>query len=291
MRFSPGFAVLALQLPSVLRELVTTALLALSSASTNAHPGARPGESFTFSFSINSIEAGRARMVVGKPVLRLGRSLVGVRAQAETLPWLTLIASFNDEYTLSIDEKTLLPVELERIERGTRQRRIKTAVDGEGRQAQVSVTPPPPKGGRRDLQFVSAVRDPIAALFALRSIPSTGWAPMKFLVLDGIALWQVSLSSSHNEKLRLEHDQPGSPGHAAVRFDGMAQRLDDKGQPTKKPERHLSVWLSTDRDRALLRAETETDIGMASVELTGYQPPNRRRDGTLIELPGIQIDR
>src|SRR5712692_8810513 len=74
------------------------------------HPGARPGEAFTFKFSVGPVESGRARMSVGSPGTRDGRHVIAARGEAETSPWLSVMARIKDEYQLVFDPRTLLPL-------------------------------------------------------------------------------------------------------------------------------------------------------------------------------------
>src|SRR5438105_4792706 len=86
-------------------------LLTLAAPAAAAHSGALPGEAFTFKFSVGPIESGRARMSVGLPVENDGRRLLAVHGQAETLPWLALVARMNHDYQLVLDTGTPIPVE------------------------------------------------------------------------------------------------------------------------------------------------------------------------------------
>src|SRR5690348_8438913 len=92
--------------------------------------GCRPGEAATFKFSVGPVESGRARMSVGRPTRKDGRTVVAVHGQAETSPWLQLLVRLNDDYQLVLDATTLLPIEVREVERGMRERRIDAQLDG-----------------------------------------------------------------------------------------------------------------------------------------------------------------
>src|SRR5438105_2926695 len=78
--------------------------------------GVRPGEAFTFRFSVGPVESGRARMSVGDMMERDGRKLLAVHGQAETSKWLKAMVKLDDDYKLVLDSHTLLPVEIESVE-------------------------------------------------------------------------------------------------------------------------------------------------------------------------------
>lgn len=231
-------------------------------------PGARPGEAFTFKFSVGPIEGGRARMSVGHPRSENGRQLIAVHGQAETSTWLKSIMPLNDDYQLIFDARTLLPTKVVSLERGVRQRRIETKLDG--RRAELDVKAQTSEHGVKILPEV--VRDPLSALFALRAAPLKDGQVLHEMVLDGLALWRVKLSVHRGERIQL--GATGKP-RAAIRIDAELTPIDASGRAVKRPQRHLSLWLSDDPTRVLLRLEADTDMGRCALELTSYLPPQR----------------
>src|SRR5581483_746092 len=231
-------------------------------------------------------ESGRARMSVGLPTTRAGKRLVAVHGQAETAKWLQLMVRLDDDYRLIYDAATLLPVEVVSVERGVRERRIASKVDG--RRADIDVQAKRDAGrARRTLPNV--VRDPLSALFALRAAPLADGARLGLDVLDGAALWRVRLEVHRGEKVRLERNGDDARSRVAIRVDGELRRIDDLGRELGGAPRHLQVWLSDDAERLLLLVEGDTDLGRASLELTSYTPPPgapRRREPAP-SLPGL----
>jgi hypothetical protein len=226
--------------------------------------GLRSGEAFTFRFSVGPVESGRARMSVGFPVEKNGRRLLAVHGQAETLPWLSIVARMNDDYRLLLDADTLLPVEIVSTEQGMRERRIETVVTG--RMVDISLSSKKESGKTRG-RLPGDARDPLSALFAVRAAPLADGDTLEMLIVDGMALWR-SRMQVRRERVRLENDEHS---RAAVRLDGENQRLDGAGKPAPQPPRHYTVWLSDDAARVLLRMEADTDLGRAALELTSYQ--------------------
>src|SRR5581483_6814112 len=172
-------------------------LLAFSTAAIAA-PGARPGEAFTFKFSVGPVESGRARMSVAKTRER-GRPALSVRGQAETLPWLKLLARLDDDYHLIVDASTWLPLKVLSVERGMRQRTIESKIDG--RQAELA------EGKTRSQRHLpTAVRDPLSQLFALRAAQLADGERIEQDILDGHALWHAALEIHRGDKVFLEAD-------------------------------------------------------------------------------------
>jgi len=252
------------------------------------HPGARPGEAFTFKFSLGPVEGGRARMSVGKPVARRGRHVIAVHGQAETTAFVRVLARIEDDYQLVFDTANLLPLTVAEHERGLRERRINvTHVDG--RTADVEFwSPEKQKKGRHLMTRIA--RDPLSSFFALRALPLTEGQTIDLDVLDGNALWRVTLKAHHGERVRLESGAGESRSRAAIRIDGVAHRIEDNGRPRAGVgPRNMTIWLSDDDDRVLLRMEAETDLGRCALELTSYVPPAVRVAGERPpELPGIE---
>jgi len=75
-----------------------------------AHPGARPGEAYTFKFTVGPVEGGRARMSIGRPLAQNGKRVVWVHGEAETTAFVRVLANVKDDYKLSVDLGNLLPL-------------------------------------------------------------------------------------------------------------------------------------------------------------------------------------
>jgi hypothetical protein len=261
-------------------------LLLASSALASGHPGARPGEAFTFKFSVGPVEGGRARMSVGKPVAQGGRRVVWAHGQAETTAFIKLLARVQDDYTVAVDTGNLLPLEVKETERGLRERKIGSIIDG--RTADVDYwSPEKQHKGRRVLPRV--VRDPLSGYFALRAMPLDEGKKIELDVLDGAALWRAALTVKRGEKVRIDSDGAGAAARPAIRIDGIATRIDDSGRPRAMPPRAMTIYLSDDADRVLLRLEADTELGRCALELTSYQPAPRAKKEAMPQLPGIEL--
>jgi hypothetical protein len=256
-------------------------IASLVSAVTVAAPlGMRPGETFTFRFSVGPIESGRARLSVGAPARdRDGRRLVAVQGQAESAPWLRLFAPLDDRYRVILDADALTPREIFSEEHGVRERTTKTTLDADARsmtlhqETRKKGVSPQLRDERR--LFGGSVRDPLAGLFALRAAPLVDGERIEQLLLDGPILWRAMLTVKRGARLRLESDADGAPSRKAIRVDGELARVDDGGRVVGRPERRFSVYLSDDPARVLLRLEADTDLGRCALELTSYSDGKR----------------
>lgn len=261
-------------------------LVAVPGAPAHAlHPGARPGEAFTFKFSLGPIEGGRARMSIGRPAARHGRHVIAVHGQAETTAFVKVLARIEDDYTLVFDTGNLLPVTVAETERGVRERRINVS-HLDGRTAEVDFWSPEKQHKARRL-LPRIVRDPLSSFFALRALPLADGQKIDLDVLDGPALWRVALTAHRGVRVRLDRE---AQSRAAIRIDGVARRIEDNGRPRAGVgPRNMTIFLSDDDNRVLLRMEAETDLGRCALELTSYVPPTARAaNERMPELPGIE---
>jgi hypothetical protein len=226
-------------------------------------------------------------MSIGKPVAERGRRVVWAHGQAETTAFIKMLASVQDDYTVAIDTGNLLPLTVRETERGMRERKIGSII--EGRTADVDYwSPEKQHKGRRVLPRV--VRDPLSGYFALRAMPLDAGQKIELDVLDGAALWRAALTVKRGEKVRVESDGPGAASRPAIRIDGVATRIDDAGRPRGMAPRSMTIFLSDDADRVLLRLEADTELGRCALELTSYQPaPGRAKPERAPQLPGIEL--
>ena len=249
-----------------------------------AHPGARPGEAFTFKFSIGPIEGGRARMAVGRPAAQGDKQVLAVHGEAETTAFIKLLAKVSDDYQLVVDMANLLPLSVKEHESGMRERRVTSTMDG--RKADVDVWSPQREiKGKHVLSQVA--RDPLSGFFALRALPLDDGQKITLDVLDGAVLWRVNLDVKRGIAVHIDADRDG-PSRAAIRIDGTAMRIEDNGRVrAQQPPRKITIYLGDDRDRPLLRLEADTDLGRCALELTSYIAPRVRATEVAPELPGV----
>ena len=251
--------------------------------------GIFPGEGFTFSLSMGPITGARARMVVGDPVERNGRSVVFVQGQAETLSIVKLVAPMSASYVLTLDAGTLAPREIVSDEKGLHENNFHSFLDGKKLDIDIAT----PRGKRHQARVLSREpRDPIAAYFALRASDLANGAAYDLDVLDGAALWRCHLVVKGREPLVLGDDpEHPKPAVDAIHLEGRLERIDDAARPIGRPLRTIALWITDDASRVLLRTTFDSDLGKAKLDLTSYVPPARktRTPKANTTLPGIQV--
>ena len=247
--------------------------LACGVAAARSSPAAfQAGESFIYKFSVGAIEAGQARMSVGIPERHQGTRLVAVQADAHSLPWLGLFVRLDDTYQVVLEADRLLPRRVVSNETGVRVRTVRAEM--EGHRVKLRFTTPE-KDQQSQRVLPGLARDPVAALFALRAAPLAEGERIVQLMLDGVALYQVSCTVVAREALRLGNELDPTPPRTvrAIHIEAQAQRIDDLGRPTSQPPRRFRIWLSDDERRVPWRLTGDTDLGEGRLELTSYIPP------------------
>jgi hypothetical protein len=137
-----------------------------------------------------------------------------------------------------------------------------------------------PRMGQLDLVRVSAGKppqhrraftvgpalDPVGFLLRVRvAPPPAGGAPQVLHVLDGQALWRVTLASAGREP-----PAEGVAGPGALRFEGRAEPIRYDGAPDEgrdRKRRDFVLWLSDDAARVPLRFEMPLGISSLVVAL------------------------
>jgi hypothetical protein len=228
-------------------------------------PGAiRGGEAFTFQFSVGAIQAGRARLSVGTPTRAKGGRLVAVQGDAQSAPWLALLAKLEDEYKVVLDADTLAPRKVSCIERGLRDRRFDVTLSPAGAAAtRIDVDLERP-GEKRHLsqRLPGRALDPVAALFTLRAAPLRDGDVIQMVTFDGPAFY---------------HSVARVAGRAEMTHKGhrvAVVRVEIEARPVGgQPPRHVTLWLSDDEQRIPYRVSGDTDFGRCDLDLTSYKAP------------------
>ncbi len=253
----------------------------------SVHSGVHPGEAMTFKFSVGAIESGRARVAVGKPGMQNGKRVLPMQAEAESAPWLSLFARLKDSYVLYVDTATLLPLSVSTVETGIRERKIDASISG----TRIDLHAVDAKGNKSKRSHVipEVARDPMSAFFALRAAPLEDGDLMKMWVLDSQALLKAEFTVHRGEEVRLGEDGSHPEARRAIRIECTTIGVDALGRSLGRPPRHLSMWLSDDAERVMLKLIADTDLGKSTVELTSYQPGNARAKAP--SLPGVEVQR
>lgn len=114
--------------------------------------------------------------------------------------------------------------------------------------------------------FTAPVLDPLSFLLRLRAAPPAFGSPQVLYVLDGQALWRVTLRNAGRAPL-----PEGAVSVSTFRLDGQADPIHWDGSADEDASRHrrsFSVWLSDDANKVPLRLEMPLGPSALVVALT-----------------------
>jgi hypothetical protein len=213
-----------------------------------ARPVVIPGEEAVYALHVLEVPVGRVEMRVGPAEARDGQPAAWVSTVIETDGALELVTSLRDEVSTLFDLTTGRPI----ATRGTFVELLTGRPDpDEGVEAPWAYPEPDHHNGH-------------SLLLALR-----GWdAPP--------GTRAVTTLHSRNNSNRTELHFVGGEDVAtaigpwpAVRVDGTILGASSEGEPF-----HFSLWMADDTSRAVLRLDSDTDIGLvASARIVDYAAP------------------
>jgi hypothetical protein len=128
---------------------------------------------------------------------------------------------------------------------------------------------------RHTSQIAGSALDPVGFLLRLRaSPPRRGAEPEVFHLLDGQALWRVTVTRGAPAPLA-----PFTPAHRTIRLEGRAEpiRYDGAADVGERTPHSFLLWLSAGRDHLPLRLEMPLGpsalvVSLASVERRVAKP-------------------
>lgn len=263
--------------------LASPALAAPAAPTPVAHGGLagfRPGESFIFNFSVGSIQAGRARLAVGAPKDTPTGPRVALNGDAESAPWLALLAHVKDTYKSQLDADGVPATRRVQIEEhGLRERtidfildRLESPVDDRlGGATRLTLDITKPNFKRHETHDLGGrPLDLVGSLFFIRFQPLAVGDRFEFVFFDGPMFYRAHAVVAGREQLTWS----GGPARA-VRLDIDAERVDWQLRTIVGPgaeKRHAKLLLSDDTDHIPYRIEGDTDFGLCQIELIGYIP-------------------
>lgn len=234
-----------------------------------------PGEMMTFELALRDITGGEATLVVGEPGEVEGKRVIIVRSSVESTGVAALIKEVRDDVTSWIDLDTSQPIYYYAdLLFGEKKTIVKTNFGSSRFVIDYERNGKPGKKQQRVPSDQEAL-DAHAALGALRA-----WNPVEgdskfFYGLSGRRLWRVDMRFGAREAVATSMGT-----NAAIRYDGVAQRLTGHGTTDKKrPARAWSIWISDDANRIPLLVVADTKYGKVTVELVDYYRPERKLGG------------
>jgi hypothetical protein len=116
--------------------------------------------------------------------------------------------------------------------------------------------------------FSLSTFDAMGLLLRLRTSPPVAGQTLVLQLLDGLALWRITLTARGREVLP-DSNEGGARAIWSLRFDGVAQPIfyDGSPDPGDRPRRTFSLWLSDDQPRIPLRLSMPVGISDVIVQL------------------------
>lgn len=122
---------------------------------------------------------------------------------------------------------------------------------------------------RHQASFALSTFDALGLLLRLRISPPEPGKTVVLQLLDGLALWRITLNARGRQTLP-DSDEGGARGIPALRLDGVAEPIFYDGSPdtSDRPRRTFTLWLSDDNPRVPLRLSVPVGISDVVVQLT-----------------------
>ena len=121
---------------------------------------------------------------------------------------------------------------------------------------------------RQSARFPQPPFDPLGFLLRVRISPPAPGQTQTLQVLEGRALWRVTLTTAGTQPL-----PDGAAATPALRIEGRIDPILYDGRPDNddRPRRTFTLWLSNDAARVPLRMSIPVGIGSVVVELVELQ--------------------
>jgi hypothetical protein len=229
--------------------------------------GLHPGESMTFSITLNGVEAGEAAFAVGEPGVVDDRDALVVSSRMSSTGVFRAIKVVDDELTSTIDAATGLPYKFAAdVVFGSRTYHA----DGVFHGGQVDLEWHRGDGKLRhshhDFGDITA-HDAHTAMAAMRIWDGEPGAQRRLFIVGGRRLWRTDVTWVGRETIGTELGNQN-----AIRLDGISVRVDHKRRVHRTAKaRTFTVWMSDDADRVPLRVTAMTELGEVEIVLTGYR--------------------
>gem|GEM_PF-6354390 len=223
-----------------------------------------PGENAAYDVELAGLAGFRAGLVVARPG-KIGKAkAIKVRVVGETVSSMASFVPFKEDVVTTIDLRRLRPMSTLSVrETRSKSRVLKTSF---GRRVEYRLE----KAGKVKTQKRTVslrLYDPISALFYLRSVP--------LAVNKGGSLYLAAGTRFYRLDWRVAEKAKEIVAGKAVqlwKIHSQAVQVDGRGRDLKnKKSRHVSLWLSADKNRVPLKLEVDSDFGKATAILKSYR--------------------
>ncbi len=235
-----------------------------------------PGENMSFEISLRGVLGGTAVIAVGQPGFVDGVPAIVVRSRVNSAGVVAAIKEVRDEIVTWLDLETGIIISHEANSKFGDKEAIIASKFGSGKTGPFALDYQ--RKGKPNMTVVQALPpeamafDIHAMLGLLRAMDVRDGDEESFFLLSGRRLWRSSLKVGAHETIKTATGR-----HPAIRFDGVAQRVNRGLRDVKKKKpRNYSVWLSDDANRLPLLVMATTEYGDLRVELVDYSRPDQR---------------
>jgi hypothetical protein len=235
-----------------------------------------PGETMSFEISLRGVLGGTAVIAVGQPGFIDGTPSIVVRSRVASAGVIAAIKQVRDEIATWIDLDTGVVINHEANSKFGDKEAIIASKFGSGEPGPFTLDYQ--RKGKPNMTVLQAMPaealafDIHAILGLLRAMDVEDGDKESFFLLSGRRLWRSSFEVGAHETIKTATGR-----HPAIRFDGVAQRVNRALRDVKKKKpRNYSVWLSDDANRLPLLVMATTEYGDLRVELVEYTRPDQR---------------
>lgn len=228
--------------------------------------GLVPGERMQFDVTLAGMVVGQAQLAVGEPGMVDGRPALAVSSRVSAAGVASLVMNVEDDASTIIDLTTWRPLSTAGDATYGKNHLVSAATYAGD---QVKVRFQRNTSPETTLNFDFKGRLPLDAHTAIAAVRTWDAVPgeqLELWIVGGKRLWHAEVTMNGRETIGTDDGN-----RAALRFDGVAQRVKRDLMPDKPPPRTFSVWVSDDADRVPLRVRTDSEYGEVVLTLTGYE--------------------
>jgi hypothetical protein len=219
------------------------------------------GEKAFYTATWNGIPIATAR-IESKPVMLEGKMFHEVGIRARTLKYIDLFWKMRDSARSVFEAETLRPHRFVFRQRENRKRVITDAFYDDGKRKWVIVRKKKDKVKHYELLSRNTL-DPVTASYFIRSIDFRIGDQIRLDVVGGRSRYVVLINVAARERIRLKAED-----FDTYKIILHATRIKRSGRAGR--EREATAWLSTDRNRRLLRVISHVYIGNIYIELAKW---------------------
>jgi hypothetical protein len=216
------------------------------------------GEKLTYEVSWSSfVTAGSATIHVAEKKPSYGSTAYYIVAEGRPTPLLSKLYSLYYKADTLLDAYSLLPQRASLYsEEGSRRRMKTTMFEHRRKRADYQVQTRTLE--KKSVEISPAAKDPLGALFVLRSMPLKAGEQITMPICDNGTSYQVLIQAGANEIVKTRGG------------DVAAQRL-SIAPPPEVGARALSVWFSTDAARVPVKMSAQLPVGAFVLTLSSRQ--------------------